>query len=192
MSVPRLMRGQGMIVATGAIGVPAEAAAMAAAVRADLALAPVMTATATYDHRVIQGAESGLLLRRLEQLLGGADGFYDEIFRSMRVPWRPFVLGSDEHERGQRVVGGAADDDGETQAKVWSLINAYRVRGSHLADLDPLEYRPDPLPSLDPASYGFIKPGYLTIELIPLRRRLASAICYRSVIKRDEADSARI
>src|SRR5690606_6765736 len=97
MSVPRLMHGQGMIVATGSIGVPPEAQAMAPSALARLGFSPVMTATATYDHRVIQGAESGLLLQRLEQLLQGADGFYDDVFRSMRVPWRPFVSSADEH-----------------------------------------------------------------------------------------------
>ena len=71
-----------------------------------------------------------------------------EIFRDLRVPWQPHVA-----ERDLRTPGGRSD--AEKQAKVWDLIIAYRVRGSRLADLDPLEYRPDPLESLDPASYGF-------------------------------------
>jgi len=148
MSVPRLMEGQGLIVATGSIGVPAEAASMSPSTLAGMALGPVMTVTSTYDHRVIQGAQSALLLRRIEELLNGADGFYDAIFRELRVPWEP-VEPTPDAGRRSRV------DDGEAQARVWALINAYRVRGCQLADLDPLEYRPDPLPSLDPASYGF-------------------------------------
>ncbi len=152
MSVPRLMKGQGLIVATGGIGVPPEVAAASAASLAEVAVGPVMTATSTYDHRVIQGAESGLFLRRLDELLAGADGFYDDIFSSIRVPWTPYVAQRDEHKS---TVGGARGrSSSETQTKVWSMINAYRVRGCRLADLDPLEYKPDPIPSLDPTAYG--------------------------------------
>ena len=147
MSVPRLMQGQGVIVATGSIGVPVEAQSMAPEMLARLALGPVMTVTSTYDHRVVQGAQSALLLKRLEELLNGADGFYDEIFRAMRVPWTPATGAAD--------LGNRERDPGDAQAKVWALIHAYRVRGCQLADLDPLEYTPDPLPSLDPATYGF-------------------------------------
>ncbi len=149
LSVPRLMKGQGLIVATGSIGVPPEVRAIAPAHRADLAISPVMTMTSTYDHRTVQGAESGLLLKRVEELLEGADGFWEAIFRDMRVPWSPFAAARDtdiDHE---------GLSDAEKQAKVWLLINAYRVRGCRLADLDPLEYRPDRLPSLDPSWYGF-------------------------------------
>jgi 2-oxoglutarate dehydrogenase E1 component len=145
MSVPRLMKGQGLIVATGSIGLPPESAGMSFATRAELAIGPVMTASSTYDHRVIQGAESGLLLQRLEQLLNGEEGFYEEIFEALRVPWtpaRPAVDVRGEHEE-------------DAQAQVWLMINAYRVRGCYLADLDPLAYHPDRLPSLDPVFYGF-------------------------------------
>ncbi len=148
MSVPRLMSGQGLIVATGAIGVPAQVAGASDASLADAAVGPVMTVTSTYDHRVIQGAESGILLRRLEELLQGGDGFYAEIFRALRVPWTPHAAARDSSARG---VGVSA----ERQTLVQQLINAYRVRGCRLADLDPLEYRPDPIESLDPTSYGF-------------------------------------
>ena len=148
MSVARLMKGQGLIVATGSIGVPPELAGMARSALAELALGPVMTMTSTYDHRVVQGAESGLLLKRVDELLQGADGFYDEIFGTLRVPWTPARASTDLRRTG----GG---DLAEMQAKLWKMINAYRTRGSRLADLDPLGYKPDPLPSLDPASYGF-------------------------------------
>lgn len=149
MSVPRLMAGQGLILATGAIGVPTEARGMARGTLAELALGPVMTMTATYDHRVIQGAESGLLLKRVDELLQGADGFWEDVFRSMRVPWTPVQPAPDHTENGRSKA------EGETQAKVWSLINAYRVRGCFLADLDPLQYKPEYLPSLNPDFYGF-------------------------------------
>ncbi|MFQ5748041.1 MAG: multifunctional oxoglutarate decarboxylase/oxoglutarate dehydrogenase thiamine pyrophosphate-binding subunit/dihydrolipoyllysine-residue succinyltransferase subunit [Planctomycetota bacterium] len=147
MSVPRLMKGQGLIVAMGALGVPVEAHGMAPMTLAGLALGPVMTVTATYDHRVIQGAQSGLFLKRIEELLQGEAGFYEEIFRVMRVPWQPVLPACD--------LGAGEPDAGEKQAKVWSLISAYRARGCRLADLDPLQYRPDLLPSLDPGWYGF-------------------------------------
>ena len=148
MSVPRLMKGQGLIVATGSIAIPQQLAGASPLKLAEIAVGPVMTMTSTYDHRVIQGAESGLFLKRCEELLQGRDDFYGEIFEAMRVPWRPHVLEQDRD--GLSELG-----PGEKQTKVWELINAYRVRGCRLADLDPLEYHPDLLPSLDPGSYGF-------------------------------------
>ena len=148
MSVPRLMQGQGLIVATGGIGVPVQNRFMAPEQLAEIGIGPVMTVTSTYDHRVIQGAESGLMLKRMEELLDGADGFWNDVFSCMRVPWTPFRPDRDHH--------GSADEDPATlHARVWMMINAYRVRGCQLADLDPLEYKPDPLPSLDPTFYGF-------------------------------------
>jgi 2-oxoglutarate decarboxylase len=157
MSVPRLMKGQGLIVATGSIGVPPQVASASAAALAEVAIGPIMTVTSTYDHRVIQGAESGLFLKRFDELLSGADGFYDDVFDSMRVPWTPFVAAKDARG-GTSGIGASSQlgerSDVETQAKVWSLINAYRVRGCRLSDLDPLAYKPDPIPSLDPTAYG--------------------------------------
>ena len=147
MSVPRLMKGQGVIIATGTIGVPPHVAGASRESLAEVAVGPVMTMTSTYDHRVIQGAESGLLLKRVEDLLNGDDGFYDSIFRSVRVPWKPYVMAMDQHDPRR--------DDASKQAAVWMMINAYRVRGCRLADLDPLEYAPEEYGSLDPSNYGF-------------------------------------
>ena len=147
MSVPRLMPGQGVIIATGSIGIPPELAGMSKGALAENAIGPVMTMTSTYDHRVIQGAESGLLLKRVDELLHGADGFYDDIFMALRVPWQPARSGED-----LRPTGGV--DHAEMQTKVWTLIQAYRTRGGQLADLDPLGYQPELLESLDPGSYG--------------------------------------
>ena len=75
-SVPRLMPGQGSIVATGAIALPA-GPPRGPGELAELGVSKVMTMTSTYDHRVIQGAESGAFLRRIEELLQGDDGFYE-------------------------------------------------------------------------------------------------------------------
>ena len=55
MSVPRLMPGEGLIVATGSIGVP-PGSATCRAPPSPSAIGPVMAMTSTYDHRVIQGA----------------------------------------------------------------------------------------------------------------------------------------
>lgn len=147
-SVPRLMAGQGLILATGSIGVPVQARQMNPAVLSEIALGPVMTITSTYDHRTVQGAESGRLLARIEELLNGQLVFWDEIFRCLRVPWSPAVATVDQRGKTEQEMA-------EDQAKVWQMINAYRSRGCQLADLDPLEYRPDLRPSLDPEWYGF-------------------------------------
>ena len=147
-SVPRLMEGQGLILATGSIGLPVQARQMNPAMLADIAMGPVMTITSTYDHRTVQGAESGRLLARVEELLDGGDGFWDEIFRCLRVPWSPAVATVDARAKSERELA-------EDQAKVWQMIGAYRSRGCQLADLDPLEYKPDLRPSLDPEWYGF-------------------------------------
>ena len=84
-SVPRLMPGQGTIVATGAIGYPPGMTTVDPARLAELGVQKVMTMTSTYDHRVIQGAESGAFLRRIDQLLQGEDGFYDTVFEAVGV-----------------------------------------------------------------------------------------------------------
>ena len=84
-SVPRLMPGQGTIVATGAIGCPPGLAGADPARLAELGVEKVMTMTSTYDHRVIQGAESGAFLRRIDELLQGVDGFYEEVFTGAGV-----------------------------------------------------------------------------------------------------------
>src|SRR5215208_5400336 len=84
-SVPRLMPGQGTIVATGAIGYPPGMAAADPERLRELGVQKVTTMTSTYDLRVIQGAESGSFLRRIDQLLQGDDGFYDSVFGALGV-----------------------------------------------------------------------------------------------------------
>ncbi|MGC1379451.1 MAG: 2-oxo acid dehydrogenase subunit E2, partial [Candidatus Baltobacteraceae bacterium] len=82
-SVPRLMAGQGAIIATGAIGYPPGFAAASEQSLRLLGVSKVMQVTSTYDHRVIQGAQSGEYLRRVDELLQGADGFYEAVFSSL-------------------------------------------------------------------------------------------------------------
>ena len=81
MSLPRLMTGQGAIIATGAIGYPTEYHAWSPRALSSLGLSQVMTISCTYDHRIIQGAETGHFLGRVKELLMGQDGFYEQIFR---------------------------------------------------------------------------------------------------------------
>jgi 2-oxoglutarate dehydrogenase E1 component len=148
-SVPRLMESQGTIIATGQIDYPAEYSASDPSVLADLGISKVMTMTSTYDHRIIQGAESGAFLARIHELLLGADGFYETIYRDLRIPYEPAVWGKDRHR-----LNASEDEKVAREAAVLQMINAYRVRGHLLADLDPLEYEVKRHPELDPAFYG--------------------------------------
>jgi len=77
-SVPRLVQGQGLIIGVGAMDYPAEFQGASEETIARNAISKVITLTSTYDHRIIQGATSGDFLRRLHELLLGADDFYDE------------------------------------------------------------------------------------------------------------------
>ncbi len=96
-----------------------------------------MTVTSTYDHRIIQGAESGLFLARMEELLKGEDGFYERIFEDLGLPHRP-VRGRWTSTPASSGPPAAARRS-EKQARVLQLIHAYRVRGHLVADLDPLD-----------------------------------------------------
>jgi 2-oxoglutarate dehydrogenase E1 component len=151
-SAPRLMPGQGTIIATGALDFPAEYRSMAPRTLSLLGISKVMTVTSTYDHRIIQGAESGLFLSRLEELLKGEDGFYERIFEDLGLPHRPVKWEMDEHPG---LFGPAGSrEEVEKQARVLQLIHAFRVRGHLVSDLDPLDSKRSPHPDLDPATYG--------------------------------------
>jgi 2-oxoglutarate dehydrogenase E1 component len=153
-SVPRLMPNQGTIIATGQIDYSAEYSASDPSVLADLGISKVMTMTSTYDHRIIQGAESGAYLARVHELLLGADAFYDDIYRDLRIPYAPVAWAKDRHRLN---LGSTSDTDEivAREAAALQMINAYRVRGHLLADLDPLEYKVARHPELDPQFYGF-------------------------------------
>jgi 2-oxoglutarate dehydrogenase E1 component len=156
MSVPRLMPGQSVIVAVGGIGYPPEYAGMDPGELSRLGLSPVMTMTSTYDHRVIQGAESGEFLNVIADLLQGGRGFYEEVFHSLGLHTPPFRGKADSTPAlGKAALGsGAKASKVEKQARVYELIRAYRVRGHLLADTNPLGYEPRNHTELDPASYG--------------------------------------
>jgi 2-oxoglutarate dehydrogenase E1 component len=152
-SMPRLVAGQGAIIAVGAMDYPAEYRGAAPDVIASLGISKVMSVTCTYDHRIIQGAESGLFLGTLQALFDGEQNFYEGIFEALRVPYAPVKWAPDKTpaalapvpEPLMEVVKGAA---------VIRLINAFRVRGHLMADLDPLGDEPAYNAELDPLTYG--------------------------------------
>ena len=153
-SVPRLMPGQGAIVATGAMDYPPGFRGTPEELRANLGLSKIMMVTCTYDHRVIQGAESGTFLGRLEELLLGEHGFYENIFDSLGIPYRPVHFQKDQPAISVSRPSAAVTGDAAKQAAVMQLIHAYRVRGHLVATLDPLGSLREPHPELDPATYG--------------------------------------
>ncbi len=151
-SNPRLMSGQAAIIATGSIQFPAEYQGMSAAGLSQLGISKIMTITSTYDHRVIQGAESGLFLAYIHECLVGQHSFYDDIFSSLEITYPPLrwaedfnpsLLGSDNLHK-QTVK----------QAKVLQLIDEYRIRGHLLADIDPLNMTGHYSPELELEKFG--------------------------------------
>jgi multifunctional 2-oxoglutarate metabolism enzyme len=149
-SVPRLMTGQGAIIGVGTIDYPAEWQGADARQLAELGVSKVVSLSSTYDHRVIQGAESGLFLQRVHRLLLGDDGFYEDVFRSMGVPYEAVKYRQDVNAPFER-----ANNYVEKQQKVERLVNAYRVRGHLIAHLDPLDWKEPVLHAeLDPGTYG--------------------------------------
>ncbi|WBP87056.1 multifunctional oxoglutarate decarboxylase/oxoglutarate dehydrogenase thiamine pyrophosphate-binding subunit/dihydrolipoyllysine-residue succinyltransferase subunit [Kitasatospora cathayae] len=145
-SVPRLMQNQGTIVGVGAMEYPAEFQGSAPETLSRLGVSKIMTLTSTYDHRVIQGAASGEFLREIHRLLLGENGFYDEIFESLRIPYEPVRWATD--------VATTHDDEVNKTARVMELIHSYRVRGHLMADTDPLEYKQRKHPDLDVTTHG--------------------------------------
>jgi 2-oxoglutarate dehydrogenase E1 component len=151
-SNPRLMAGQSAIIATGAIEYPAEFQGMTAAALSQIGISKIVTVSSTYDHRVIQGAESGLFLAKIHEYLIGKHDFYDEIFNDLDIKYSPLRWAEDfnpsifggDHLREQTVK----------QAKVIELINAYRIRGHLLADIDPLNMTRHHADELDLENFG--------------------------------------
>src|SRR5881296_2917669 len=147
-SVPRLMNGQGSNIATGAIRT--------------IGGAKVMTITSTYDHRIIQGAESGMFLRRLDDLLQGADGFYGSVFESLGVKGSgeqgavPTAAPAGTAPRSPLpgVVVEAGVEDLKHVAAAMALVKAIRHFGHLAARLDPLGSEPPGDPALDPGPLG--------------------------------------
>ncbi|WP_103341255.1 multifunctional oxoglutarate decarboxylase/oxoglutarate dehydrogenase thiamine pyrophosphate-binding subunit/dihydrolipoyllysine-residue succinyltransferase subunit [Amycolatopsis sp. CA-126428] len=142
-SVPRLQAGQGAIIGVGAMQYPAAFEGTSEKTLVDLGISKIMTLTSTYDHRIIQGAESGEFLKRIHQLLLGEDGFYDDVFTSLRLPYEPI-----------RWVADIPEGPVDKTARVIELIDAFRMRGHLMADTDPLNYRQRSHADLDVLSHG--------------------------------------
>ncbi|MGD9797613.1 MAG: multifunctional oxoglutarate decarboxylase/oxoglutarate dehydrogenase thiamine pyrophosphate-binding subunit/dihydrolipoyllysine-residue succinyltransferase subunit [Acidimicrobiia bacterium] len=183
-SVPRLMPGQGVIVGVGAIDFPAEYHAADRRALAELGVSKVVTITSTYDHRIIQGAESGMFLKKVHELLLGADDFYEEIFASLGVPYESVQWRADVNPVD------SDDADSRKQLQVHTVMNMHRVRGHLIADLDPLRLKvPSMHSELDPANNGltiwdldreFLTDGLAGHERLPLSeilRILRDAYC---------------
>jgi multifunctional 2-oxoglutarate metabolism enzyme len=144
-SVPRLMAGQGTIVGVGAMEYPAEFSGMSDETLTERAISKTITLTSTYDHRIIQGAQSGEFLRRIHELLL-SDAFYDEIFAALKIPYEPVRWMVDRETRHEGQI--------DKNARVIELINSYRSRGHLMADTDPLEFRIRTHPDLDITQHG--------------------------------------
>lgn len=154
-SSPRLMRGQGLIVAVGAINYPPEFSAVRPDVLTSLAVSKVVTVSNTYDHRIIQGAESAEFLQYMNELLIGEHQFYDQMFAQLRIPFEPVRWKIDVTGVYRQESITVDKSFIEKNAHVMLLINAYRVRGHLLASTNPLGLVSYYYPELDPAHYGF-------------------------------------
>jgi len=142
-SMPRLTKGQGTIMGVGAMEYPAQFQGTSERALVDLGVSKIITLTSTYDHRIIQGAESGEFLRRVHQLMLGEDGFYDDIFTSLRLPYEPV-----------RWVEDIPEGEIDKTTRVIGLIDTYRTRGHLMSDVDPLNYRQRKHEDLDILSHG--------------------------------------
>ncbi len=191
-SVPRLMAGQGAIIATGAIGYPSGFASANEQSLRLLGVSRVMQLTSTYDHRVIQGAQSGEYLRRVDELLQGKNGFYEAIFASLGLQAAAVP------QVALTPVGPAtappSDEMLRAAAAGMAIVSAYRRHGHLAANLDPLGAAPVGDASLEPATYGLTPalqsaipasvlhvkvPGNTLAEILPrLRETYSSTIAY--------------
>ncbi len=160
-SVPRLMPGQGTIVATGAIGYPPGLNAVQPEQLKELGVQKVMTMTSTYDHRVIQGAESGAFLREIDQLLQGEQGFYEDVLGALGVDsvvrgeaGAAAVTAAEPVPAATIPAAPAVADEALLQAvqAATSIVKAHRMHGHLAARLDPLGSQPVGDPALDPAT----------------------------------------
>jgi len=164
-SVPRLLSGQSAIIATGSIAYPPEWLHASPERLRQIGVSKVMTLTSTYDHRVIQGAESGEFLRRIEQLLQGEDSFYEAVAADLGID-AAGVTNAHPAAASAPPLGGAvaaapsaepSTAPGEVDEELLqavqaatSLLKAYRTHGHLAAHLDPLGSEPKGDPALQP------------------------------------------
>jgi 2-oxoglutarate dehydrogenase E1 component len=165
-SVPRLMAGQGTIIATGAIGYPPEFQELGTDQVQALGISKVMMLTSTYDHRVVQGAESGQYLRLVDQYLQGEHGFYDEVYAglglrmaALPLPTTAVAAATD----APAVVAPSSPGALHQVAAAMALVKAIRTHGHLAAHLDPLGTPPEGDPALEPAGLGLTPEVMATI-----------------------------
>jgi 2-oxoglutarate dehydrogenase E1 component len=202
-SVPRLMKGQSAIVAAGAIAYPPEWAHASPERLRQLGVSKTMTLTSTYDHRVIQGAESGGFLRRIEELLEGRDGFYDSVAADLGLDPAPLAT-AHPAAASAPPLGAAppapttAQPDEELLQAVQaatSLLKGYRTHGHLAARLDPLGSEPKGDPAIQPERLNLTPelmaripasilrigvPGETLLEVLPrMREAYCGTIAYQ-------------
>jgi len=177
-SVPRLMAGQAAIIAAGAVAYPQGFENVPEATLLILGVGKSFTLTCTYDHRIVQGAESGAFLARVDALLAGADGFYERIYQELTVAGAPILkLAAAPLAAAPSAATGEMDlETVRKQVAVNQLVHAYRVRGHLLAQVDPLQLKAvEGHPELDPAHYGLTEADMRERFLCPLAGRGADA-----------------
>jgi len=200
-SVPRLLSGQSAIIATGSIAYPPEWRHASPERIKQLGVSKVMTLTSTYDHRVIQGAESGAFLRRVEELLQGEDGFYEAVAADLGFDAATVTNAHPASASAPPLGAGAPSvepssapdqiDEELLQAvqAATSLLKAYRTHGHLAAHLDPLGSEPKGDPALQPENVNLTPelmaripasilrigvPGETLLEALP---RMRDAYC---------------
>jgi 2-oxoglutarate dehydrogenase E1 component len=205
-SVPRLMAGQGAIIAAGSIGYPPGMQRASAAALEQLGVEKIMTLTSTYDHRVIQGAQSGEYLRRVDALLQGQDGFYDAIFASLGVapgrarteaPKRASqsaspVAVTDQAPTAPREIEPYSDELLRAVAAGMAIVSAYRRHGHLAAKLDPLGTQPPGDPALDVHNYGLTPAIMAAIPASILRTKLKGSTLAEIVVELQRTYSSTI
>jgi 2-oxoglutarate dehydrogenase E1 component len=202
-SVPRLMKGQSAIIAAGAIAYPPEWAHASPERLRQLGVSKTMTLTSTYDHRVIQGAESGAFLRRIEGLLEGDDGFYETVADDLGIDAAPLAAAHPASASAPPLgaapppsAPGAPDEEllGAVQAAT-SLLKGYRTHGHLAARLDPLGREPKGDPAIQPESLNLTPelmarvpasilrigvPGETLLDVLPrMREAYCGTIAYQ-------------
>ena len=202
-SVPRLMKGQSAIIAAGAITYPPEWAHASPERLRQLGVSKTMTLTSTYDHRVIQGAESGAFLRRIEELLEGEDGFYEAVAGDLGIDPAPLAA-AHPTSASAPPLGAApapatpAGVDEELLRAVQaatSLLKGYRTHGHLAARLDPLGREPKGDPAIQPENLNLTPelmarvpasilrigvPGETLLDVLPrMREAYCGTIAYQ-------------
>jgi 2-oxoglutarate decarboxylase len=183
-SVPRLMTGQGSIIAVGAIGYPAEFSGVAEERLREFGISKVMTISSTYDHRVIQGAESGAFMATMEHLLQGDQGFYDLIEETLQLSAESYQLvKATPAAKRDEAPGPVAPEMLYHVAAAMALIKAFRMHGHLAAHLDPLGTPPIGDPALNPGPLGLTPEVMAAIPSKVLRiavpgRTLAESLPY--------------